>query len=63
VFGRFGWMGALVALLAAVGVVGYVLVLARCAEEERWAQAARGRRTPEDARRVRDAGDVQKRAA
>jgi hypothetical protein len=56
-------MGALVALLAAVGVIGYVLVLARCAEEERWAEAARGRRTPEDARRVRDGGDVQKRAA
>jgi hypothetical protein len=62
-FGGLGWMGALVTLLAAVAVVGYVLVLMQCAEKDWWADHASGRRALEATRRVRGVGDVTKRAA
>jgi hypothetical protein len=63
VFEGLGWMGAWVALLAAIGVVGYVRALARCAEEEYRAGAARDRRALEDAQRVRESDHRESRAA
>jgi hypothetical protein len=50
VLGAFGWMGDVVALLTAVGLIGYVAVLRQCAEEERITRADTGRRAVENTR-------------